>query len=103
MWWLLACLALVAVWLIASRVLSYQRLFAAPHLMQFAQALPALKQAAMAEASAVDDWGEPSPGDARVLQTSAGLVFVYTISIDPDGRYAHHASVSIPGRVTVHA
>jgi hypothetical protein len=45
----------------------------------------------------------PSPDDARVLQTSEGLVFVYTISLDPDGRYIHHASVSIPGQVTVHA
>jgi hypothetical protein len=37
------------------------------------------------------------------MQTSAGLVFVYTVSIDPAGTYVHHASVSIPGRVTAHA
>jgi hypothetical protein len=49
------------------------------------------------------DWGERSPDDAPILRTSAGLVLVYTISIDPHGRYTHHASVSIPGRVTAHA
>jgi hypothetical protein len=103
MWWVLAGLALGAVWLIVSRVLRYEKLFGVPHLMEFAQALPALKEAAMRQVMTGGDWGEPSPGDDRVLQTSAGLVFVYTVSIDPDGRYAHHASVSLPGRITAHA
>jgi hypothetical protein len=86
---------------ILSRVFMYERLFAAPHLMQFGQALPALKQAAMQEVIRCDGWATPSFGDARVLRTSAGLVFVYTVSADAAGKYIHHASVSIPGQVTM--
>jgi hypothetical protein len=101
MWWLLACLAIPVVGWILSRVFAYNRLLATPHLMQFGQALPALKQAAMREV------GRPGsapllPDDARVLRTSAGLAFVYTVSVEPAGKYVHHASVSIPGQVTVH-
>jgi hypothetical protein len=103
MWWLLACLAIVAVWWILSRVFSYSRLFAVPHLMQFGEALPALKQAAMRDPMAGDGCIAPSPDDARIMRTSVGLVLVYTVSIDAAGRYVHHASVSIPGRVTAHA
>jgi hypothetical protein len=50
-----------------------------------------------------DGWNMPAPGDGRVLQTSGGLAFVYTVSLQPDGRYVHHASVSMPGEVTTHA
>jgi len=103
MWWILACLAVVAVWWIVSRVLSYNRLFAFPHLRQFGEALPALKQAAMHEVVPGVGWDVLLPDDARIMRTLAGLAFVYTISIDPAGRYVHHASVSIPGRVTAHA
>jgi hypothetical protein len=45
----------------------------------------------------------PSSGDDRILETSAGLAFVYTVIIDPDGRSIHHASVSLRGRITPHA
>jgi hypothetical protein len=103
MWWVLAGPALGAVWLIVSRVLRYEKLFGIPHVMQFAQALPALKQAAMRQVMTGSDGVAPSPGDDRRLQTSAGLAFVYTVSLDPDGRYVHHASASLPGRVTAHA
>jgi hypothetical protein len=48
-------------------------------------------------------WNVQSPDDARILHTSAGLVFVYTVSADPAGKYVHHASVSVPGGVTAHA
>jgi hypothetical protein len=101
MWWFLACLAIAVVAWILSRVFMYNRLLAAPHLMQFGQALPALKQAAMREVIGRDGWADPSPNDGRLLRTSAGLVFVYTVSVEPAGKYVHHASVSIPGRVTV--
>jgi hypothetical protein len=103
MWWVLAGLALGAAWLVVSRVLRYEKLFGIRHLMQFAQALPALKQAAMRQVMTGGDGVAPSPGDDRILQTSAGLAFVYTVSIDPDGRFVHHASASLPGRVTAHA
>ena len=103
MWWLLACLAIMAGWWIVSRVRSYNRLLAVSHLMQFGEALPALKQAAMRGVMTGASGMPSSPGDARILRTSAGLVFVYTISIDPDGRYVHHASVSVPGQVTAHS
>jgi hypothetical protein len=105
MWWwvLLAGLALGAGWLIVPRVLLYQKLFGVPHLMEFAHGLPALKQAAMRQVTTGGELAAPSPSDGRILQTSAGLVFVHTVSIHPDGGYAHHASVSLPGRVTAHA
>jgi hypothetical protein len=98
-WWILANLMVLAAWWILSRALAYQRLFAVPHLIQFGQALPGMKRAAMQNIFP----GDPSPDDARVLRTSAGLVFVYTISIDDAGKYVHHVSVSIPGRVMAHA
>lgn len=103
MWWVLAGLALGAVWLIVPRVLRFRKLFGDRHLMEFAQALPALKQAAMRQVMTGGQGDAPSPGDERILQTSAGLAFVYTVSTDPDGRYVHHASASLPGRVTPHA
>jgi hypothetical protein len=103
MWWLLAGFALVAVWWIVSRLRSYQRLFADSHLMEFGQALPAMKQAAMQHVTAGGERDPPPPGDGRAMLTSAGLVFVYTVRIDPAGTYVHHGSVSIPGRVTAHA
>jgi hypothetical protein len=98
MWWILAGLAIVLAWLILSRLRSYEKLFATSHLMEFGQALAALKRAAMQNMMTV-----LSPDDARVLQTSAGLALIYTINLDPDGRYIHHASVSIPGQVTTAA
>jgi hypothetical protein len=45
--WLLAGLAFIILWGVLSRMRSYRRLFADSHLMEFGQALPALKQAAM--------------------------------------------------------
>ncbi len=103
MWWILAGLAVVAVGGIAWRMRSYGRLFADSHLMEFGEALPALKQAAMQRVIAGGERPAPSPGDGRAMQTSAGLVFVYTVGINPAGKYVHHASVSIPGQVTAHA
>jgi hypothetical protein len=101
--WILACLTIVAAWWILSRALAYQRLFAVPHLIQFGQALPGMKRAAMRNVFPGGPPPAPSPDDGRVLRTSAGLVFVYTVSIDDAGKYVHHASASIPGRVTAHA
>jgi hypothetical protein len=102
--WLLLCLAVVVAglaWWTVSRLSLYRRLFAVPHMTEFGQGLAALKQAAM---RAVGDGGDaPSPNDARILRTSAGLALLYTISIKAPGTYVHHASVSIPDRVTARA
>lgn len=103
MWWILAGLAIMAICGIVWRLRSYGRLFADSHLMEFGEALPGLKQAAMLHVTAGGEWPAPSPGDGRAMATSAGLVFVYTVSINPAGKYVHHASVSIPGQVTAHA
>jgi hypothetical protein len=103
MWWLLAGLAFVILWWLLARMRSYQKLFALAHVMEFARALPALKQAAMQNVMTGDGWVAPPPDGPRILRTSAGLVFVYTIGIDPAGKYVHHASVSVPGGVTAHA
>ncbi len=103
MWWVLAGCAVAAAWWLLLRLRAYHMLFADSHLMEFGQALPALKQAAMQHATAGDERDPPPPGDGRALQTSAGLAFVYTVSVDPAGKHVHHASVSIPGRVTAHA
>jgi len=104
--WLLALLAIAAaslVWWILRRLFWYRRLFAVPHLMEFGQGLAAVKRAAMREVIAGDAEGGPSPDDARILQTSAGLALLYTVSLGAAGTYVHHASVSIPGRPTAHA
>jgi hypothetical protein len=102
--WLLLCLAVVVAglaWWTVSRLSVYRRLFAVAHMSEFGQGLAALKQAAM---RAAGDGGDvSSPDDARILRTSAGLALLYTISIKAPGTYVHHASVSIPGRVTAHA
>jgi hypothetical protein len=106
MLWLLACLAIAAaglVWWIMLRLSWYRRLFAVPHLMQFAQGLAAVKQAAMRDMIASDGEGVQSPDDARILRTSAGLALLYTVSLGAAETYVHHASVSIPGRPTTHA
>lgn len=106
MMWLLACLAIAAVglvWWIVLRLSWYRRLFAVPHLMQFAQELAAVKQAAMRDVITSDGEGVRPPDDARILRTSAGLALLYTVSLGAAGTYVHHASVSIPGRPTAHA
>lgn len=106
MLWLLACLAIAAAGLvswIALRLSWYRRLFAAPHLMQFAQGLAAVKQAAMRDMIASDGDSVQPPDDARILRTSAGLALLYTVSPGAAGTYVHHASVSIPGHPTAHA
>jgi hypothetical protein len=70
-------------------------------MTEFGHGLAALKKAAM---RAVGDGGDaPSPDDARILRTAAGLALLYTISMKAPGTYVHHASVSIPGRVTARA
>ena len=105
MLWLLACLAIAAAGLVSwimLRLSWYRRLFAVPHLMQFAQGLAAVKQAAMRDVITGDGEGIQPPDDARILRTSAGLAFLYTVSLGA-GTYVHHASVSIPGRPTAHA
>lgn len=103
MWWVVAGFAVVAIFWILSRVRLYNKVFSVSHLMEFAHALPALKEAAMRIAMAGEGGAAPAPGDGRAILTSAGLAFVYTIGANPQGRYVHHASVSIPGRVTTHA
>jgi len=106
MLWLLAFLATVVaglVWWIVRRVSWYRRVFAIPHLMEFGQRLPAVKQAAMRDVIAGDAEGVRPPDDARILRTSAGLALFYTVSLGAAGTYVHHASVSIPGHPTTHA
>ncbi|HEY6258226.1 MAG TPA: hypothetical protein VIY51_20785 [Xanthobacteraceae bacterium] len=102
----MVCVAIAVagvVWWSTTRLSLYRRLFAVPHLMQFAQGIPALKQAAMRGLIASDAAAVEPSDDARILRTSAGLALVYTISKRAGGSYVHHASVSIPGRVTAHA
>jgi hypothetical protein len=71
--------------------------------MEFGQRLAALKQAAIRDVIPSDGEGVPPPDDPRILRTSAGLALIYTVSVGTPGTYVHHASVSIPGRVTAHA
>ena len=106
MLWLLACLAIATAGLVSwivLRLLWYRRLFAAPHLMQFAQGLAAVKQAAMQDMVASDREDVRPPDDARILRTSAGLALLYTVSLGATGTYIHHASISTPGQPTTHA
>ena len=102
MLWLVA-LALVVtglIWVGVARVFLYRRLFSVSHLMEFAQELAPLKQAALLDLDPQDK--ERSPGDAPILRTSVGLALVYTVSTRSGG-YVHHASVSLPGQATAHA
>jgi hypothetical protein len=91
------------VWWIGSRLSAYRRLFADRHLMEVAQRLAALKQAALRDIIAADGRDIRAPDHPSILHTSAGLVLLYTVSCRPPGIFVHHASVSIPGRVTAHA
>jgi hypothetical protein len=91
------------VWWILSRAFQYHRLFADRHFMQVAQAIAALKQAALRDIVGTAGGDIRSPDDPRTLRTSAGLALVYTVSIRTPGAYVHHASVSLPGGVTAHA
>jgi hypothetical protein len=100
----LVCFALVVgglTWWGFARASFYRRLFGVPHMMEFAQELAALKQAALRDLDPQDK--DRSPGDAPILRTSAGLALVYTVSTRPGGGYVHHASVSLPGQATAHA
>ena len=106
MMWAVALVAIVVAgvaWWIMSRSSVYRTLFGIPHLMEFGQGLAAVKQAALQDVIASDGGGVRGPDDPRILRTSVGLVLVYTVSIRTPGIYVHHASVSVPGRVTAHA
>jgi hypothetical protein len=102
-WLVLGVVIACLVWLLASRLSSYRRLFADRHFMEVAQGLGPLRQAAVRNISAADGGDIRPPDDPRILRTSAGLVIVYTISRGQTDGYVHHVSVSIPGRVTAHA
>jgi hypothetical protein len=104
--WLVVCSTIAIagfVWWIVSALSSYRRLFADRHLVEFSQGLAAVKQAALRNIAPADGGDIQSADDARILRTSADLALLYTATIRSPGRYVHHASVSIPGRVTAHA
>jgi hypothetical protein len=104
--WLVVCTAIAiagVVWGIGFRVSLYRGLFADRHLVEVGEGLAALKQAALRNIISLDQESIELADDTRVLRTSADLTFLYTVTISAAGRYLHHASVSIPGRVTPHA
>jgi hypothetical protein len=100
MLWLIVVALVIAgvIWRGVARVSLYRRLFGVPHLMEFAQELAALKQAALRDLDPQDK----ERGDAPILRTSVGLALVYTVS-RRGGGYVHHASVSLPGQAAAHA
>jgi hypothetical protein len=91
--WALAVLLLLALYWALSRSRLYSRLYGDAHLLAIAQALPALKQAAL---ECVDRPVEAT--DARVLRTDQGLALVYTLRAKREG-FAHHLSLSFPGQL----
>jgi hypothetical protein len=104
--WPLLCLAIAVAglaWWIMSRRSLYRTLFSDPHLMEFGQGLAARKAAALRDVIGMSGGEIQSPDDPRILRTSAGLALVYTVSIREPATYVHHASISMPGRVTAHA
>ena len=101
MWeWLCPGLAILAAgtWL-AFRVRSASRTFADGHILEVAQGIGPLKQAAIT----LLDQEIASPEDPRILRTGAGLVLLHTAGIRNSGTWVHHASVSIPGAYTAGA
>jgi hypothetical protein len=101
LWFVAVTLAVAGLtWVGVARVSLYRRLFGVPHLMEFAQELAPLKQAALRDLDPQDK--DRPPGDAPILRTSVGLALVYTIGTR-SGSYVHHASVSLPGQATAHA
>lgn len=123
---LLVVLVALMVMIIRQRTAVYKRLFSEEHFVEFASELPALREKALelietpeqAEAEvralvayeaarATNPSAEappdlPDPPEKALFLTSAGLVFVYTITHEPDG-YVHHFSLRHAGGYTAMA
>ncbi len=72
------------------------RLLEEKHLLETAEALEAVKRAALERPIASPADFAPLPRDPRVLATSAGLLLFYTVS-RLDRQYNHHLSLSAAG------
>lgn len=97
-----AVVVLIALWFL-TRGGKYKKVFADEHFLEVAGRVPALKEAALAQAERPADVSSPLPvDDPRRVVTSAGLVVLYTIAPEGAG-FEHHVSVSLDGAYTAHA
>jgi hypothetical protein len=88
---------------IVSRIRAYRRFFSDAHFLEVSQGVPPLKAAALDRMIAPNNKDEAlAPSDPRILVTSAGVAFFYTIQ-HVENRFIHHYSVSEAGRITAAA
>jgi hypothetical protein len=122
MWmWLLVAVPIVmfALWIVG-RCRENAAIFSDENLLEIGQQIQAMKHAAIAKVGTPEAPISESPDemgkgptitrpeellelvktDRRCVLTSAGLVMFYSVSLTDDGRYSHHASVSVRGGPT---
>lgn len=78
----------------------YRRIFAARHFVEFGGLVAAAGKAGCTLMN--EPPIEPANEDGRLVVSSAGLVFVYSVD-EEAGEYVHRLSVSIAGKYTPHA
>ncbi|MCC6997757.1 MAG: hypothetical protein IT370_24275 [Deltaproteobacteria bacterium] len=87
---------------LVAKVRGLRRLFGDEHFLEIARKVPAMKDAALASASAPDVEGRVPLDDARLVLTTCGLAILYTVGAE-EGQFVHACSVSYRRGVTAHA
>ena len=102
--WEWICLGLVVagpvIWLVV-RLRFATGLLAEEHLLEVARGVPRLKAAALERVIVTEEDIVRLPEDPRMLVTSAGLAVMYTVN--KEGQFVHHYSMSVPGTSMAHA
>ena len=99
-WIIILLIAALVIRWVLSRSRRYSKLFDDQHFLELALAMPSLKKAALDRIDQPPGSERDFANDPRLIQTSAGLAVVYTVSSTSPDEFVHRLSVSLPGHVT---